>query len=187
MAMADSREALLTGLLRLGCVEISEPDDKLADPAWAERLRREDSPLIQRRSEITDVKTALSALERYGAYKDGMFLQRRPISQEEFLGERTVDGARRICREIVASLQDLLRLLLRLSAQTLTFFPQGLLRGGGSLCSALDISHHVLFIETAEGHAFDRIILHGSHRFLWSFHGCYDTTKTAVLQVSQKK
>ena len=110
MAMADSREALLTGLLRLGCVEISEPDDKLADPAWAALLRREDSRLIQRRSEITDVNTALSALERYGAYKDGMFLQRRPISQEEFLGERTVDGARRICREIVASLQDLSRL-----------------------------------------------------------------------------
>ena len=85
MAMADSREALLTGLLRLGCVEISEPDDKLADPAWAALLRREDSRLIQRRSEITDVNTALSALERYGAYKDGMFLQRRPISQEEFL------------------------------------------------------------------------------------------------------
>ena len=49
MAMADSREALLTGLLRLGCVEISEPDGKLADPAWAALLRREESRLIQRR------------------------------------------------------------------------------------------------------------------------------------------
>ena len=110
MAMADSREALLTGLLRLGCVEISEPDDKLADPAWAALLRREESRLIQRRSEITDVNTALSALERYGAYQDGMFLQRRPISQEEFLKESTVDNARRICLEIVEALQTLSRL-----------------------------------------------------------------------------
>ena len=110
MAMADSREALLTGLLRLGCVEISEPDGKLADPAWAALLRREESRLIQRRSEITDVNTALSALERYGAYQDGMFLQRRPISQEEFLKESTVDNARRICLEIVEALQTLSRL-----------------------------------------------------------------------------
>ena len=110
MAMADSREALLTGLLRLGCVEISEPDGKLADPAWAALLRREESRLIQRRSEITDVNTALSALERYGAYQDGMFLQRRSISQEEFLKESTVDSARRICLEIVEALQTLSRL-----------------------------------------------------------------------------
>ena len=33
IAMADHREELLKGLLKLGCVEISEPDGKLADPA----------------------------------------------------------------------------------------------------------------------------------------------------------
>ena len=33
MAMASQRDELLRGLLHLGCVEISEPDGKLADPA----------------------------------------------------------------------------------------------------------------------------------------------------------
>ena len=32
MAMADSRDALLRELLRLGCVEISEPAGRLSDP-----------------------------------------------------------------------------------------------------------------------------------------------------------
>ena len=40
MAMADSRDQLLRELLRLGCVEISEPAGHLADPAWAALLRR---------------------------------------------------------------------------------------------------------------------------------------------------
>ena len=35
MTMASQRDELLRGLLHLGCVEISEPDGKLADPAWA--------------------------------------------------------------------------------------------------------------------------------------------------------
>ena len=35
MAMAAQRDALLRELLRLGCVEISEPAGKLSDPAWA--------------------------------------------------------------------------------------------------------------------------------------------------------
>lgn len=32
MAMASQRQQLLRELLHLGCVEISEPDGKLADP-----------------------------------------------------------------------------------------------------------------------------------------------------------
>ena len=43
VAMAGQRETLMKGLLHLGCVEISEPDGKLSDPAWAALLRREDS------------------------------------------------------------------------------------------------------------------------------------------------
>ena len=42
MALSGRREELLAGLLRLGCVEISEPN--LADPAWAALVRRETSP-----------------------------------------------------------------------------------------------------------------------------------------------
>ena len=47
IAMAGDRTKLIDGLLRLGCMEITEPSDKLADPEWAALLRRQDSSLAQ--------------------------------------------------------------------------------------------------------------------------------------------
>lgn len=73
MAMADHRDELLKGLLHLGCVEISEPDDKLADPAWSALLKRGTSRLAETKSEITEVNTALDAIKRFAQPKDGLF------------------------------------------------------------------------------------------------------------------
>lgn len=110
VAMADCSKELLKGLLHLGCVEITEPDDKLADPAWAALLRRENSSLTQTRSEMTDVDTALDALKRYGELKDGLFIQRTPVSEQTFLSEETVQHARASCQQINSALQTLNRL-----------------------------------------------------------------------------
>ena len=110
MAMATCRDELLRGLLHLGCVEISEPDGKLADPAWAALLRRGTSRLTAAKSEITDVNTALAAIKRYAQIKDGMFLRRHPITEQEFLGEGTVERAREVSGAIGALLQTLTRL-----------------------------------------------------------------------------
>ena len=54
MAMAGQRDALLRQLLRLGCVEISEPDARLADPAWAALLRRDSSALAEKKKSWID-------------------------------------------------------------------------------------------------------------------------------------
>ena len=43
-------KTLLKGLLHLGCVEISQPEDVLSDPQWAALFRRETSELAQRKS-----------------------------------------------------------------------------------------------------------------------------------------
>ncbi len=110
MAMADSRDALLRELLRLGCVEISEPAGLLADPAWAALLRRDVSTLAETKNEQGEANAALEALKRYGGTKDGLFIQRRPISQEEFLSEETLEKARAVSRKINAYLQDISRL-----------------------------------------------------------------------------
>lgn len=45
IAMADRRDELLKGLLHLGCVEISEPDGKLADPGLGRAFEARDLPL----------------------------------------------------------------------------------------------------------------------------------------------
>ncbi len=110
IAMAECREALLSGLQHLGCVEISEPDRKLADHDWSALLRRGTSRLTVTRTEISDVNTALDAIRRYGQLKDGLFLQRHPISEAEFLGNGTVERAREVCEDVNRQLQTLTRL-----------------------------------------------------------------------------
>ena len=110
MAMADSRDALLRELLRLGCVEISEPDGRLADPAWAALLRRDSSRLAETKNELGEANAALDALKRYGGVKEGMFLQRRSIGQEEFLSQAVLEKGRTVSKAINASLQDIARL-----------------------------------------------------------------------------
>ena len=108
--MADRREELLKGLLHLGCLEISEPDEKLSDPAWSALLQRENSGLSVTKSEIGDVNTALAAIKRYAQLKDGIFIKRHPISEKEFLGSGTVEQARQISQQVGQQLQTLTRL-----------------------------------------------------------------------------
>lgn len=110
MAMADSRDRLLRALLRLGCVEIREPDDRLADPAWAALLRRETSCLAERKNDLAEANAALEALKRYGGLKDGMFVPRRRVSQADFLDEEAARRPREVSRTVNALLQDLSRL-----------------------------------------------------------------------------
>ena len=100
MAMAGQKEELLRQLLRLGCVEISEPDSKLADPAWAALLQRGTSHLVNKKSEIADVDTALAAIKKYAQLKDGLFIKRRPISEKDFLDTGTADQAKEAPQKI---------------------------------------------------------------------------------------
>ena len=110
MAMAEQRDELLQELLHLGCVEISEPAGKLTDPEWAALLKRESSRLVSTKNEITDVNVALAAIKKYGQLKDGMFIQRHPISEQEFLGTDTVERAREVSQSVGRQLQTLTRL-----------------------------------------------------------------------------
>lgn len=110
VAMAAERDELLRALLRLGCVEISEPDGLLEDPAWSALLRRGASPLMDARGSIADVTSALNAIRRYAAVKDGMFIRRRPIGESEFLSGDSAEQARETCEKInglLAQLSDL--------------------------------------------------------------------------------
>ena len=110
IAMADRREELLRELLRLGCLEISEPDEKLSDPAWSALMQRESSGLSATKVEIGDVNTALAAIKRYAQLKEGVFIKRHPISEKEFLGSGTVEQAQTVSREVGQQLQTLTRL-----------------------------------------------------------------------------
>lgn len=110
MALSSDRDDLLDRLLRLGCVEISEPEERLSDPRWSALLHRGTSALPQTRSAIADVNLALDTIRKYGAWKDGLFIRRHPISEKEFLGSGTVEKAREAAEKINALLSRLTEL-----------------------------------------------------------------------------
>lgn len=107
MAMAAYRETLLKGLQHLGCVEISEPDRKLNDPAWASLVKRDTSCLIEVRNQITDVYTALDAIKRYGKLKEGLFIQRKQVSEDAFLDLSHKEKAQKTTDEVLSLLEQI--------------------------------------------------------------------------------
>ena len=58
VAMAEERDELLRELLHLGCVEISEPDGQLEDPALSAPLARNACSLMDTKGSVADVTTA---------------------------------------------------------------------------------------------------------------------------------
>lgn len=144
MAMASDRDELLHRLLRLGCVEISEPDNQLANPEWSALLRRGSSRLVEKKSEIADVSTALDAIKKYAQLKDGLFIKRHPISEQEFLSAGTAQRAKDAAARIGGLLETLSRLQSeenRLTTRRAALLPWV------SLDMPLDIrdTEHVLF------------------------------------------
>lgn len=100
IGFSEERDELLQGLLHMGCVEISEPDDKMADPEWTALLRRDTSSLADRKAELAGVTGALEALDKYAPVKKGLFTKRRPISEAEFFqAEAKADALR--CTEAI--------------------------------------------------------------------------------------
>ena len=110
IAMADERERLMDGLLRLGCMEISEPVDQLTDPEWSALLRREGSALTQRKLELAEVHSALDAIGRYGKTKEKALHLRPGVTEEAFLNEKTAEEAGAASREINDALKFLAQL-----------------------------------------------------------------------------
>ena len=110
IAMADDRERLIAGLLHLGCMQISEPADKLADPEWAALLRRQDSALSQRKSELAEADTALAAIKKYGRTKEKALHLRPGVTEADFLSDKAVTEADAASREINDTLRELAKL-----------------------------------------------------------------------------
>ena len=110
MAMADLREELLKGLLHLGCVEISEPSHELTEPAWARAFIKGTSNLVETRSELAEVNTALEAIKRYSEAKEGMFAQRPQVTEEALMSAETAEGAKAAYKAVNLQLQNISRL-----------------------------------------------------------------------------
>ncbi len=88
VGMSSDREELLQQLQHLGCVEISEPTEKLNDPEWAALLTRpEDSRLAEIRDQYMLVSSALNTLKKYAPVKVKLLAPRRTVTRQQFFDE----------------------------------------------------------------------------------------------------
>ncbi len=93
IALAEERDALLSSLLHAGCLEISEPSEYLADEDFAALLHRDTTNLAEAKGKLVELGSALQTLSRYAPQKEGMFAQRRAVSEKELLDADAISKA----------------------------------------------------------------------------------------------
>ena len=85
IALAKDKDALLSSLLHVGCVELKEPAELLADEAYASLLHREGSAAAQAKAQLTELQHALDVLAQYAPQKGGLFTPRALMSAKDLL------------------------------------------------------------------------------------------------------
>ncbi len=113
IALAEDRDALLSSLLHVGCVELREPTEYLADEAYASLLHRETSALADARADLTELQHAIEVLRQYAPLKGSLFAQRARLKESDLLDRE----ARRAVLEKAAAINGHARTVGQLSAQ----------------------------------------------------------------------
>ena len=112
IALAEDRDALLSSLLHVGCVELREPTEYLADEAYASLLHRETSALADARADLTELQHAIEVLRQYAPLKGSLFAQRARLKESDLLDRE----ARRAVLEKAAAINVHARTVGQLSA-----------------------------------------------------------------------
>ena len=93
IALAQDRDALLSSLLHVGCVEISEPEEIPQGGDGNPLLHRDTAGVAQARAQLTALQHALEVLRKYAPQKKGMFAPRGTIGERELLDEAAMAAA----------------------------------------------------------------------------------------------
>ena len=102
-ALSSDREELLRKLQHLGCVEIDEPTDKLADPDWAGVARVDDTALASAKEAQSEVSAALAALKKYAPVKTPLLARRREVTEQQLFDDAVRASAQEAARALVAA------------------------------------------------------------------------------------
>ena len=125
IALEQDRATLLSRLQRLGCVEVSEAEENLSSPEWADLLQRDNSSSGEVKTQISQVSYALDALRKYANVKSSLFQKRPAMTEQEFLDAEPFTDALQIAAAIGESLTNISR--LHTQENRLTGMKQGLL------------------------------------------------------------
>ncbi len=110
IGLEEERDTLLQQLLHIGCVEISEPEGKTADPEWSALLHRDSSSLSTAKSEAAALTSALDALKKYAPVKSGLFIKRTELSEKEFFRPEVKQTALQTAAAINDSTREIARI-----------------------------------------------------------------------------
>ena len=89
IAVQSQKKALLEDLLKLGCVQVSEPEVDLDGLMNTLRDKRDDGAM-ERRSQQVKILNALKVLDQYAPAKKGMLTAKPEADREEFLNEQVL-------------------------------------------------------------------------------------------------
>lgn len=107
IGLSSEQDELLARLLHLGCVEVTETDNKLADPQWAGLLKRDSASLGDVKAQANALNSALEALRKYAPVKSGLFVKRSDISEQEFLSVEAREAALETASQINQRVQSI--------------------------------------------------------------------------------
>ena len=107
IGLSSEQDELLARLLHLGCVEVTETDNKLADPQWAGLLKRDAASLGDVKAQANAIQSALDALRKYAPVKSGLFIKRSDISETEFLSDQAREAALEVASQINRRVQSI--------------------------------------------------------------------------------
>lgn len=90
IALRDQRDELTRALMRLGCVQVREPEDMLSDPETAALFRPEREGLAAGRMQLSTLQNAVKVLAQYAPEKKRLLAPRPMVSQRVFLDENAL-------------------------------------------------------------------------------------------------
>ena len=100
IALAEQRDQLLSRLLHVGCVEVTEPDAQLTEAEGTSVLARDTGSQGAVKAEINAVSAAMTALDKYAPAKSGLISVRPDVSEAEFFDETRRENALSAAQEI---------------------------------------------------------------------------------------
>lgn len=113
IALAQDRDALLSSLLHVGCVELREPEGELAEENSAALLHHDVSRLADARGDLTQLQHAIEVLDKYAPRKKPLLSLRPTMKEAELLDE----AARRAALEKADAINGHARTIGQLNAR----------------------------------------------------------------------
>lgn len=107
IALNCDRERIFRDLLRLGCVEISSPENVTNDPDASALVKREESLAPSIRAKITQISMAKDTLGQYAHVKKSLLAPRPAISESAFFDDTVLMRALEAAHSISESAAQL--------------------------------------------------------------------------------